>query len=104
MSQFKQNKRDLMATYLAERDELKCPLCERNLTSNEYQEHIKKELQRTRKVLADYEEELYEKDQQIQWLEDRIRLLLDINKLIPPVNHLSESQKTFDECKHNGVI
>lgn len=38
-----------MATHLAERDELKCPLCKKILTTEEYQ-HVKQELQRTLKV------------------------------------------------------
>ena len=43
------------------------------------EEHIKEELQKTQNLLADYEEELYEKDRQIQWLEDIIRRLVVSN-------------------------
>jgi hypothetical protein len=71
-----------MATYLAGLDERKCPLCERILTSNRYEEHIKEELQKTQNLLADYEVELYEKDRQIQWLEDIIHRRVGIHPQI----------------------
>lgn len=41
-----------MATSLAERDELKCPLCKKILTAEEYQ-HVKEELERT--IRKEYE-------------------------------------------------
>jgi hypothetical protein len=58
-----------------------CPLCERILTSNGYEKHIKEELQKSQNLLADYEE-LYEKDRQIQWLEDIIRRRVGIRPRI----------------------
>jgi hypothetical protein len=61
-----------MATHLAEQEKLKCPLCKRILTNKEYQQ-VQEELQRTQDLLADYEEEIYEKDLRIQMLEDTIR-------------------------------
>lgn len=93
-----------MATYLAERDERKCPLCERILTSNGYEEHIKEELQKTQNLLADYEEELYEKDRQIQWLEDIIRRRVGIRRRIPIVSHPENHGKLFDKEDCNGII